>query len=92
MRVCLCVCVCVCVGYRDGVEFIFMTCVISSVSGEYFSLVNTLNVWDNGTWGTEQVMQPLLKTDHCSKYVICMCTSDQDAESALKELMHLFPM
>ena len=45
-------CVCVCVGYRDGVEFIFMTCVISSVSGEYLSLVNTLNVWDNGTWGT----------------------------------------
>ena len=65
---------------------------VSTVSGEYFSLVNTLNVWDNGTWGTEQVMQPLLKTDHCFKYVICMCTSDQDAESALKELMHLFPM
>ena len=30
-------------------------------------------------------MQPLLKTNHCSKYIIRMCTSDQDAESACTE-------
>ena len=59
---------CVCVGVGWGGTYIYDIYVVSSVSGEYFSLVNTLNVGDNGTWGTEQVMQPPLKTDHCSKY------------------------
>ena len=50
---CACVCVySVCVGVGWGGIYIYDIYVVSTVSGEYFSLVNTLNVWDNGTWGT----------------------------------------
>ena len=35
-----------------GGIYIYDIRVISSVSGEYFSLMNTSSVWDNGAWGT----------------------------------------